>query len=148
MNNALLLSLVIGLAFASGWAQTTATIVGTVTDSTGAVVPKVTITITSSDTGLARTTTTNQDGNYVATFLPVGHYSVTAEVTGFKKKTVTGIVLEVKDNRKIDVLLQVGDIATKVEVAAAAAAVETANATLKSVVEGKRIMELPLKATE
>ena len=66
------------------------------------------------------------------------------ENPGFRTFEQTGIVLEVNDNRKIDVVLQVGDISTKVEVAAAAAAVETANATLKSVVEGKRILELPL----
>src|SRR6266487_2034007 len=99
-NQLLLLALV--LFSTAALAQTTATIVGTVTDSSGAVVPNVSITVTARDTGLTRKTTTNQSGNYVATFLPVGQYSVTAEVSGFKKKTVTGIVLEVNQEPRVD----------------------------------------------
>ena len=86
LKNNLLLSILMVLGSAAGLAQTTATIVGTVTDPSGAVVPGVSITVTSKDTGLTRKATTNLSGNYVATFLPVGPYSVTAEVTGFKKR--------------------------------------------------------------
>src|SRR5882762_8393650 len=95
-------------------AQTTATIVGTVTDSSGAVVPGAGITVTAKDTGLTRKTTTNQSGNYVATFLPVGRYRVTAEMIGFKKKTVTDIVLEVNQEPRVDILLEVGDVTDSV----------------------------------
>src|SRR5437588_1709226 len=95
VKNISLPSLVMVLASAAGWSQTTATIVGTVTDSSGAVVPNVTITVSSKDTGLTRTTTTNQGGNYAEPLLPVGQYSITAEAAGFKKKTITNIVVEV-----------------------------------------------------
>src|SRR3981189_3357238 len=101
LKNNLLLFLVLVLFSAACLAQTTATIVGTVTDSSGAVVPGVSITVTARDTGLTRKTTTNLSGNYTATFLPVGQYSVTAEVSGFKKKTVTGIVLEVNQEPRV-----------------------------------------------
>ena len=68
--------LVMLLFSAAVLAQTTATIVGTVTDSSGAVVPSVSITVTAKDTGLTRKATTNQSGNYVVTLLPVGQYKV------------------------------------------------------------------------
>ena len=82
--NFLLLSLVMLLTATAVWAQTTATMVGTVTDTSGAVVPNGNITVTSKDTGLTRKTTSNQAGNYVVPLLPVGEYSITAEVTGSK----------------------------------------------------------------
>src|SRR5439155_20019483 len=115
-KNNLLLSLAMVLASEACLAQTTATIVGTVTDSTGAVVPGVSISVISKDTGLTRKTTTNQGGNYVATFLPVGQYSITAEVTGFKKKTLTGIVLEVNQEPRVDIVLEVGAVTDSVTV--------------------------------
>src|SRR6266852_5238277 len=116
LKNNLLLSLVMVKVSTAGLAQTTATIVVTVTDSSGAVVPSVSITVTAKDTGLTRKTTSNQSGNYVATFLPVGQYSVTAEVTGFKKKTVTGIVLEVNQEPRVDIALEVGAVTDSVTV--------------------------------
>src|SRR5207302_3836912 len=85
------------------WGQTTATIVGTVTDASGAVVPNVSITVTSSGTGLTRKTLSSQSGNYAVTLLPVGVYSVTAEAAGFKRKTTTGIVLEVNQEPRVDI---------------------------------------------
>src|SRR5258708_6344484 len=78
---------------AAAWGQTTATIVGTVTDPSGAVVPNVSITVTSLGTGLTRKIITSQGGNYAVPLLPVGVYSVLAEAAGFQKKTTTGIVL-------------------------------------------------------
>src|SRR4051794_14610444 len=87
------LSVVIGGVIA--WGQTTATIVGTVTDPSGAVVPNVSITVKSEGTGLTRKTLASQSGNFAVPLLPVGVYSVTAEAAGFKRKTVTGIVLQV-----------------------------------------------------
>ncbi|MDQ2950511.1 MAG: carboxypeptidase-like regulatory domain-containing protein, partial [Acidobacteriota bacterium] len=104
----LLLTLLIALVSVPGWSQTTATIVGTITDSSGAVAPNVSITVVSTDTGLTRTTTSNQGGNYVLPLLPVGHYSITAEATGFKKKTITGVVAEVSQEPRVDIVLEVG----------------------------------------
>src|SRR6185295_6319733 len=101
---------------APAWAQTTATIVGTVTDPTGAVVPGVSITVSSKATGLTRKTSTNQSGNYAAPLLPVGTYSVAAEVNGFKKKTVTGILVEVNQESRVDIALEVGSVTDSVTV--------------------------------
>ena len=74
-----------------GFSQTTATIVGTVTDPSGGVVSGVKISITSEQTGLKREVTTNDRGVYVVPSLPVGSYAVSAEVAGFKRKTLTGV---------------------------------------------------------
>ena len=67
------------LASSALWAQTTATITGTVTDASGSVAPRVSISVTSAGTGLSRKTTTNQAGTYIVPLLPVGEYSITAE---------------------------------------------------------------------
>src|SRR5690242_16570074 len=117
---------------------------GAVVDAQGAVMPGARVTLTDVSRGQDRVALANEAGEYSFPLIPVGTYRLKVEQTGFRTFEQTGIVLEVNDNRKIDVVLQVGDIATKVEVAAAAAAVETANATLKSVVDSKRILELPL----
>src|SRR6516225_3743691 len=73
----------------------TATLVGRVTDQSGAVVPRAKITIVNESTGLERTVVTDQSGNYVATSLPAGVYRVTAEMIGFKKSVIPNVVLEV-----------------------------------------------------
>src|SRR6476660_6831916 len=101
---------------ASVWGQTTATIVGTVTDSSGAVAPNVSITITSEGTGLTRKTVSSQSGNYAVPLLPVGVYTVSAEAPGFKKKITTGIVLEVNQEPRVDIVLEVGSITDAVTV--------------------------------
>ena len=119
-------------------------IFGGVVDAQGAVMPGAKVTLTDVDRNQERSMTTNTAGEFSFPLIPVGAYRLRVENAGFRTFEQTGIVVEVNDNRKVGVVLQVGDIATKVEVAAAAAAVETANATLKSVVEGKRILELPL----
>src|SRR5690242_1355568 len=103
---------------AAVYGQTTATVVGTVTDTSGAVVPNVSITVTSEDTGLSRKTLTSQSGNYAVPLLPVGKYSVSAEAAGFKKKTATGIVLEVNQEPRVDIVLEVGALNDAITVSA------------------------------
>jgi Carboxypeptidase regulatory-like domain len=119
-------------------------IFGNVADAQGAVMPGAKVTLIDVDRNQERSMMTNSAGEFTFPSIPVGTYRLRVENAGFRGFEQTGIVVEVNDNRKVDVVMQVGDISTKVEVAAAAAAVETANATLKSVVEGKRILELPL----
>src|SRR5947207_10690918 len=92
INSLLCSCVLIGTA---AMAQTTATIVGTVTDSSGAIVPKAKVTAVHNATGLTREAEANQSGNYVLPLLPVGEYNITAEIAGFKKKAVSGIVLQV-----------------------------------------------------
>src|SRR5882724_6669457 len=148
LKNNLLLSLFTVLTSAAALAQTTATIVGTVTDSTGAVVPSVSITVTAKDTGLTRKATTNQSGNYVVTFLPVGQYSVTAEVTGFKKKTVTGIVLEVNQEPRVDIALEVGVVTDSVTVSGDATQLQTENAVVGQVIDNRYTTQIPLNGRD
>jgi hypothetical protein len=140
----LLLSLVIMLA----WAQTTATLVGTVADSSGAVVPNVSITVTSKDTGLTRKTTSNQAGNYVVPLLPVGEYSITAEVTGFKRKTVTGIVVQVNQEPRVDVVLEVGAVTESVTVSGQTTQLQTENAVVGQVVDNRYTTQIPLNGRD
>jgi hypothetical protein len=145
---AILMAIIAGMAFcpAAAWAQQagTAGIYGTVLDPQGATIPGAQVTLTHVERNQTRTTGTNSEGNYVFPLLAPGNYQVRVEHPGFKTFQQTGIVLEVNDNRKIEVAMQIGDISTHVQVEAAAATVETSSATIKNVVEGRRITELPL----
>src|SRR5207245_7140866 len=77
--------------------QITGSIVGTVTDSSGAIISGALVTTTNTDKNVdVRTVTTNQNGYYVVTFLPIGHYAVRVEAKGFKTYTRTGITLNVR----------------------------------------------------
>ncbi len=129
-------------------AQTTATIVGTVADSTGAVVPNTKITAIHKATGLTRSTLSNATGNYVLPLLPVGEYEVVAEVAGFKRNTVSGIVLQVNQETRVDVTLQVGAVTETVSVSAEGTALETENAVVGQVVDNRYTTEIPLNGRD
>ena len=94
------------------------TLVGTVTDSTGAVVPGVKITITNIDTGIQQSLTTGDVGVYTVPNLSVGNYTVTAELSGFKHAVVENIRLEVGATYRADIVLELGELATQVTVEA------------------------------
>ena len=126
------------------WGQATAQISGTVRDSSGAVLPGVEITATQTDTGIARTTITNETGFYVLASLPLGPYRLEAALAGFRTFAQTGIVLQVNSNPVIDVALQVGQVSETVEVQANAALVETRTSGVGQVIETQRILDLPL----
>src|SRR5438105_789057 len=89
-------------------AQTTATIYGTVYDSSGAPVPNAKITATNLATNVQRTQATAQDGRYSLSFMPLGTYKVEVDAGGFKKFEQTGIVLDVNRNARVDATLQLG----------------------------------------
>jgi len=122
----------------------TATLVGRVSDQTGAVVPGVTITIVNQDTGFSRTVTTDQGGDYVAPTLPAGVYKITAEVTGFKKAVISDISLQVAQTPRVDIVLNVGDTAEQVEVTASAPLINTDTSDMGMVVDSRQLTELPL----
>ena len=103
----------------------TADIVGSITDSTDAVVAGAKITATNLDTNIQRYATSNNDGNYSVLFVPIGHYKVEISSTGFKKFEQTGLVLEVNQNAHVDAVLQVGAVSETIEVKADLAMVET-----------------------
>ena len=104
------------LACGSAWAQATATISGTVRDQSDAVLPGVTITVTQQDTGLTRTTVSNETGSYVLPNLPLGPYRLEATLQGFDTFTQTGIVLQVNGNPVVNPTMGVGAIAEEVQV--------------------------------
>ena len=96
------------------------TIVGTVTDPSGAVVPSVTIAITHTDTATTHTFATNEAGQYVAPDLQIGHYNIKASAAGFKAAEQKDIVLNVGDRVRVDFQMQVGTASETVTVEAAA----------------------------
>src|SRR6478752_4539089 len=136
--------LIILFSAVSIWAQATAQISGTVKDQTGAVLPGVEVTATQTDTGIARTTVTNETGTYVLPNLALGPYKLEASLPGFRTFVQTGIVLQVNSSPVINPTLEVGQVSEQVEVQANAALVETRSVGVASVMETKRIVELPL----
>src|SRR6266571_5154338 len=106
------------------WAQATAEISGTARDQSGAVLPGVEIKMTQTETGIARTSVTNETGSYVLPNLAVGPYRLEAALPGFRTYVQTGIVLQVNTSPVINVGLQVGQVAEQVEVQANAALVD------------------------
>ncbi|MBL8178889.1 MAG: TonB-dependent receptor, partial [Bryobacterales bacterium] len=126
------------------FSQGSVTIYGTVKDASGALVPGATISITHVETGTVRQAASNDRGDYIASQLAIGGYTVAAERQGFKKFVQTGITVQVDENRMVPITLQLGDVAESVTVEAQAVQVDTRTGTLKEVVDSKRIVELPL----
>ena len=133
------------IALNIGWTQgSTAQIIGTITDSSGAILPGVEVTATQTETGVTRSALTNETGAYVLPNLPVGPYKIEAALMGFRTFVQTGIVLQVNSNPTINVILQVGQVTETIEVQANAAMVETRSTGVGQVMENARILELPL----
>ncbi len=123
-------------------AQQAGTIVGTVTDPSGAVVPNVAITVTDTDTNQSRQVTSSSSGDFVAPDLQIGHYTVRAEATGFKAFEQKNISLNVGDRQKIDVKLEVGSTQESVTVEAAAVAVQSESGEVSDVITGQQVTQL------
>jgi len=125
------------------------TILGSVTDSSGAAITGATVTIKNLDTGLTRTVTTSDDGSYSAPELPIGNYSVTVEKAGFKSGVVTGVRVEVSTERRADVTLQPGQLSQRVEVQGEELPmVESTSNTLGGIVESKVVTNLPVNGRD
>ena len=145
MNNRTVSRLAAGLtvlAFAFVLCAQEATIVGTVTDATGSVVPNVAITVTNTDTGQSRIIVTNETGQYVVPGLITGHYSLKAEASGFKAAERTGITLNVGDRSRIDFTMQVGETRESVNVEATPVQVQTDSGEISNVITGKEVSQL------
>lgn len=133
------------LIAAPGLAQeATATIGGTVKDPSGASVAAANVTLTNSQTGIARQTKTGTDGAYLFTLVPIGTYSMSAQAPGFREFVQNGITLDINQNAKRDITLQVGSATQVVEVSGNVSQVDTVSATLGDVETTRRIQELPL----
>lgn len=127
-----------------GAQQTTGTISGRVTDTTGAVIPGVEVTIANEQTGVRRTVVTNDAGLYTATQLPVGIYSVSASLTGFKRSEHSGIQLHVREEKVVDIVLEVGEVTETVTVQGGATEVELRSGEVSTLIQEQQVRELPL----
>jgi hypothetical protein len=125
-------------------AQSTGTIVGTVSDSSGAVVPDVAVKVTNQATAQQTSTLSDSAGRFSFPRLPVGDYRLEAGAKGFRQFISEGIRLDADQNRQANIKLEVGQAAESVTVTSAIGLVDTVGATLKEVVDQKRITDLPL----
>src|SRR5450755_991692 len=131
------------MASAAAFAQT-ATVLGTVTDPTGSVVPGATITITSAGTNAKRLLQTNPAGSYTAPELPIGVYSVRAEATGFKSYERTGLRLDSNDTVRVDAVLEVGQVNENVTVIADAVKIESDSSEVSDLISGRQLGDLAI----
>jgi hypothetical protein len=126
------------------FAQSTAKIVGTVKDSSGASVPGATVKVTDVDTNITRTLTTDAGGFYNALELPTGNYQVEVSASGFKSVIRKGITLEVTQAPEINFTLEVGATEQQVTVSGEVPQVDTQDATLGNIVGQQAVQNLPL----
>ncbi len=135
-----LVVLLLGLGL-SAFAQE-ATIVGTVTDPTGATVPNASIAITNIDTGKVTQFSSNEAGQYVAPGLHIGHYTIKTQVAGFKPMEQKDIVLQVGDRLRVDFKLELGAAAEQITVEAAAVAVQSDSSEVSGVISGQQVAQI------
>jgi hypothetical protein len=119
-----------------------ATLLGTITDPSGAAVPNAAVTITNTATGVTRDLTTNSDGQFVAPDLGIGRYTVRVSATGFKAAEQQNLVLAVGDRRRLDFSLVVGSVQEQVTVEANAVAVQTDTGEVSNVINGQQVTQL------
>jgi len=124
--------------------ESTGTILGMVTDESGAALAGVAVEVVDELRGLRRNATTGADGGYVVPVLPVGRYRLEAQARGFQRFVRREIPLAVNQKARIDIVLQVGSFEQTVTVEAGAPLVQTASTTLGVVVEEQQVLELPL----
>jgi carboxypeptidase family protein len=126
----------------------TAELNGRVTDTSGAVLPGVTVTATQTATGLVRTVVTDDNGTYLISNLPTGPYRLEVALQGFRTYVQTGIVLQVGATPTINASLELGSLEETVTVEAAAPLVDVRSAGISAVIENERIVELPLQGRQ
>jgi hypothetical protein len=132
------------LAVSATNAQFKAGIQGTVTDSTGGLVPEAQVTLTSNETTKSQTTTTSSDGFYRFSQLAPGTYTLSAEKPGFKKQLLENVVLAGEDVQGIDLLLTAGDVSETVTITdTGAAALDTETANIRGVITAEEVRQLP-----
>jgi outer membrane receptor protein involved in Fe transport len=124
---------------------TTATMVGTVTDPGGAKVPGAQVTAKAVETGLSRSVTANEEGDYRIEFLPTGKYTVEVTFTGFKKALLSDIVLQVNETARVDVALAVGQVSETVTISEMTTpVVNTSTSEIARTIQSAEITSLPL----
>jgi hypothetical protein len=141
----ILSALVVGLSLLAFGQGQVATLLGTVTDTSGAVLPNVTITLTNTATGVTKTSVTNEAGAYTFPGLQIGNYDVKATAQGFKAEERKGVVLNAADRVRTDFQMTVGSVSETVTVEANKLAVQTESGELTSLINGNQITELSTK---
>ena len=145
-----LLPVVVVVLLSSMFGQTfRGTILGTITDQSGAVVAGATVSVKNTATGLERTTQTSTDGSYAIPELPIGAYTVTVTQAGFQKSVTTEVVVNVASERRVDAQLRTGQVSQTVEVSGdLLPLVETTSATLGGVLTTSDIKDLPVNGRD
>ena len=147
-NCRLVLAVLLALAFSAALgAQTLGGIVGEVKDPAGAVIIGATVTATNTGTNAVRTMPTNQSGMYSFPGLVPGPYSVKVEMVGFRP-AARSLDIQVQQTARVDFALEVGQLDQSVQVTAEAALLNTEDATVGTVIEQRRISELPLNGRD
>ena len=122
----------------------TGAILGVVKDTSGASVPNATVTVINGDTQLTRTLKTGEDGAFRFPALPVGHYTLKVEATGFKTETRQGLVLDVAQDEVVDFTMQVGGAQEQIVVTGEAPLINVTNSSLGGMVQQEQLANLPL----
>ncbi len=133
----------IALAFIAS-AQDTSTIVGTITDQSGAAVPDAQVTLVNADTQFTRVVQGSANGQYVASSIPTGSYTITVIKPGFEKLQRAGVVLTAASTLTVDMQLAVGSQTQTVSVTGTAPLLQSQSATVSSLVDSQQIVALPL----
>jgi hypothetical protein len=134
------------LACATFAAAQTATgnISGSVEDSSGARVPNAKVTLTHQATQQSRVVYTNERGEFLAALLPIGEYAVAAEFAGFRRKSLSGVLLRVDQTMTLPITIEPGSVTETVEVLSSAPLLESETSSLGQVIENKKVLDLPL----
>ena len=130
------------------YGQTVATILGTVKDESGAVLPGASIMVKSVETGAVRTVISDEAGRYRVPQLAVGSYDVQAELPGFQTSVRSGIILTLGREALVDFSLKVGQVTESVTVSGDAPLVETTNASVGALVDEVKIRALPINGRD
>lgn len=124
--------------------QSTARLLGTVRDQTGAVIASATVKATNQATGLEKSATSDSQGEYSIPLLPIGDYNIVAEAAGFKLTTITGLTLQVNQEARVDLTLNLGSTSESVSVQASSPLLVTDSSAVGQVIENKAIQNMPL----
>jgi len=141
--------LLVVLFASASFAQTfRGSVTGTVTDNTGAAVPGAEVKVVSDETGLSRTVVTSDDGNFTASELPPGRYTLAVTKNGFRVSTVKGVAVSVTSVARANVSLSPGQVQENVTVQADIPLVETTSNTMGGTIEGKAAVDLPVNGRD
>ena len=140
-----LMSLILGMAgILQAQVANEAVVLGVVADPSGAVIPGAKVTVTNLDTGFAKMELTDASGDFEILALPIGQYSVTVSMGGFKSWKVEKLVLEIGQRSRLSPVLQMGNVDQQVVVQGIAEQIQTESAAAETVIQQKQVTDLPL----